>query len=124
MHIYSFEKLEVWTPVRDLCADIYKVTNAFSTEEKFGLVSQKRRASVSIASCIAEERSRIDKKDQSHIHTVSFSAAPELLNQLILSYPLIFITKNQLHEAGVKIEPITKGLSNLKRSTLKSQTSE
>ena len=111
MHIYSFEKLEVWKLARDLCVYIYKVTSGF--------VSQMRRASISIASNIAEGSSRMSKKDQSHFYTISFSSTIELLNQLIISHALTFITENQLQEARLKIEPITKGLSNLKRSTLK-----
>ena len=113
MHIYSFEKLEVWKLARDLCVYIYKLTTTFPTDEKFGLVSQMRRASISIASNIAEGSSRMSKKDQSHFYTISFSGKIELLNQLIINHALIFIKESRL-----KIEPITKGLSNLKRSTL------
>jgi four helix bundle protein len=118
MHIYSFEKLEVWKLARDLCVYIYKLTTTFPGEEKFGLVSQMRRASISIASNIAEGSSRMSKKDQSHFYTVSFSSTIELLNQLIISHTLTFMTANELQESRLKIEPITKGLSNLKRSTL------
>src|SRR5450432_2818832 len=103
MHIYSFEKLEVWKLARDLGVYIYKLTNAFPTEEKFGLVSQMRRASISIASNIAEGSSRMSKKDQSHFYTVSFSSTIELLNQLIISHALTFITENQLQELRLKI---------------------
>ena len=35
MHLYSFEKLEVWKLAGDFCVYIYKVTNAFPTDEKF-----------------------------------------------------------------------------------------
>jgi four helix bundle protein len=118
MYIYSFEKLEVWKLARDLCVYIYKLTNTFPTEEKFGLISQMRRAGISIASNIAEGSSRLSKKDQSHFYTISFSSTIELLNQLIISHALTFITENQLQKSRLKIEPITKGLSNLKRSTL------
>jgi len=118
MHIYSFEKLEVWKLAGDLCVYIYKLTSKFPTEKKFGLVSQMRRASVSIANNIAEGSSRMSKKDQSHFYTISFSSTIELLNQLIISHALTFINQNELEETRLKIKPITKGLSNLKRSTL------
>ena len=78
-----------------------------------------RRASVSIASNIVERPSRMSKKDQSHFYTISFSGTIELLNQLIISHALTFITENQLQESRLELEPITKGLSNLKRLTLK-----
>ena len=118
MHIYSFEKLEVWKLARDFCVYIYKLTHAFPTEEKFGLVSQMRRASISIASNIAEGSSRMSKKDQSRFYTISFSSTIELLNQLIISHALILINEGELQESRLKIEAITKALSNLKRSTL------
>jgi four helix bundle protein len=118
MHIYSFEKLEVWKLAKDLCVHIYKLTSKFPPEEKFGLVSQMRRASVSIASNIAEGSSRMSQKDQSHFYTVAFSSTIELLNQLIISHALTFINEEALKESRLKIESITKGLSNLKRSTL------
>ncbi len=63
MCIYSFEKLEVWKPVSDVCVYIYKWTTTVPTGEKFGLVSQMRRASVSIAGNIEEGGSRMSKKD-------------------------------------------------------------
>lgn len=122
MHIYSFEKLEVWKLAKDLCVYIYKLTGTFPNDEKFGLVSQMRRASVSIASNIAEGSSRMSKKDQSHFYTISFSSTIELLNQLIISHALAFLNEDELQESRLKIEPITKGLSNLKRSTLNPST--
>ena len=118
MYIYSFEKLEVWRLAKDLCIYIYKLTGKFPSEEKFGLVSQMRRASISIASNTAEGSSRISKKEQSHFYTMAFSSTIELLNQLIISQALLFIYEEELQESRLKIEPITKGLSNLKRSTL------
>lgn len=117
MYIYSFEKLEVWKLAKDLCVYIYKLTGKFPPEEKFGLVSQMRRASVSTASNKAEGSSRISKKEQSHFYTIAYSSTIELLNQLIISHELAFITGDELVELRLRIEPITGGLSNLKRST-------
>ncbi|MEP6950977.1 MAG: four helix bundle protein [Ginsengibacter sp.] len=118
MYSYSFEKLEVWKLAKDLCVYIYRLTAKFPSEEKFGMVSQMRRASVSIASNTAEGSSRMSKKDQSHFYTIAFSSTIELLNQLIISHALSFIYEDELEESRLKIEPITKGLSSLKRSTL------
>lgn len=50
MKLFSFEKLKVWQKARQLSIIIYKSTKAFPDEEKFGLVSQMRRCSVSISS--------------------------------------------------------------------------
>lgn len=128
MYTYSFEKLDVWRLAKDLCVDIYRITNIFPSEEKFGLVSQMRRAAISIASNIAEGSSRMSRKDQSHFYTIAYSSAVELLNQLIIAFELNFLKENELIEVRIKIEPITGKLSKMKQhstniSTLNPQPS-
>ena len=121
MYEYSFEKLEVWKLAKDLCVYIYQLTKKLPDDERFGLTSQMRRAAISIASNIAEGSSRVSSKDQSHFYTIAFSSTMELLNQLIISKDLKFISEEGLEEGRLKIEQITKRLSNLKRSTLNSK---
>ena len=116
MYVYSFERLEVWKTAKELCVYIYQLTSQFPSEEKFGLVSQMRRASISIASNIAEGGSRTSKNDQAHFYTIAYSSAIELLNQLIICQSLSFISDEKLKQARLMIEPITGGLSNLKKA--------
>jgi four helix bundle protein len=66
LKIYAFEKLECWQLARQLAVWIYKITLNFPREEKFGIISQMRRAGVSIAANLAEGTSRSTKKDQAH----------------------------------------------------------
>lgn len=94
MKTYSFEKLECWQSARQLAVWIFKNTIGYPAEEKYGMVSQMRRASVSIASNIAEGTSRISKKEQSHFSTISYSSSIELLNDLIISHDLKYYLKN------------------------------
>lgn len=64
MRVFSVEKLNVWQKSRQLSVTIYNATKEFPSEEKFGLISQMRRCSVSISSNIAEgtgRHSSIDK---------------------------------------------------------------
>ena len=72
MFEYSFEKLEVWKESIKLVKLIYSITNQFPLEEKFGLVSQFRRASISISSNLAEGTSRITNKDKAHFTIISY----------------------------------------------------
>ncbi len=53
MYIFSFEKLEVWLEAKEFSKCVYEITTHFPDTEKFGLISQLRRASISIASNIA-----------------------------------------------------------------------
>ncbi|REH52402.1 four helix bundle protein [Tenacibaculum gallaicum] len=65
MKIYSFEKLEVWRESISLTKYIYSLTDSFPINENFGLTSQLRRATVSIASNLAEGTVRKSNKDKS-----------------------------------------------------------
>ena len=49
MKLFSFEKLVVWQESRQLAVSIYKTTKSLPTDERFGLVSQMHRCSVSIS---------------------------------------------------------------------------
>jgi four helix bundle protein len=64
MKIYSFEKLVVWQESVELVKDVYRITKNFPSEEKFGLISQLRRVTVSISSNLAEGTSRKTNKDK------------------------------------------------------------
>jgi four helix bundle protein len=114
MHIYSFEKLEVWNESKEFTKSIYKLTSTFPDSEKFGLVSQLRRASVSICSNVAEGSARKSYKDKAHFTTMAFSSTVEVLNQLILSFELDFIKENDYLKLRQDIESVTSKLNGLR----------
>ena len=118
MYTYSFEKLNVWQQARGLTKEIYMVTNNFPAEEKFGLVSQMRRASISVGSNIAEGSSRKTEKDQAHFYTTAYSSLVELLNQLILSFDLEFLSEEKYTELRNSIELISNQINKLRNSLL------
>ena len=60
---FHFEKLTVWKDAMELVTTIYRLTRAFPTDEQFGMVSQLRRAAVSVSANIAEGRGRYHRKD-------------------------------------------------------------
>ena len=119
MKVYSFEKLECWQQARQLAVWIYQVTLNFPPEEKFGLISQMRRAAISIASNIAEGTSRKTAKDQSHFSTISYSSTIELLNDLIIANDLKFLAQEQYMEGREKIEKQTLLIAGLRKSQQK-----
>ena len=119
MHIYAFEKLQVWQDAREFSVFIYKLTSAFPSEEKFGLISQIRRACISIASNIAEGSARKSAKDQANFYQMAYSSTLEVLNQLIISTDLQFISDDHLNVCREKIESISNKLNALRNSILR-----
>jgi four helix bundle protein len=111
MKIYAFEKLEVWKAYIELVKCVYRITDTFPSDEKFGLISQLKRASISIASNLSEGTSRSTNKDKAHFTTMSFSSVMEVLNQLIISKELNFISENDYILVRNKIEKITNMLN-------------
>lgn len=114
---YSFENLEVWQTSRKLVNDIYQVISTFPQDEKFGLTSHLRRASISVSSNIAEGSTRWSKKDQSRFYEIAFGSLIEVLNQLILATDLKFLQENQLTTLRAKIDPIGRMSNGLYPST-------
>ncbi len=114
MYTYSFEKLDVWIEAKALSKNIYIITNEFPLDEKFGLTSQLKRASISICSNIAEGSARKTNKDKAHFTIMAFSSAVEVLNQIIIAHDLDFIDLKQYTSLREQIESITNKLNALR----------
>ena len=83
--IYSFRDLKVWQNGIKIAKEIYTLTGELPKEEMFGLVSQMRRAAVSISSNIAEGRGRSTRKDFCQFLHVALGSLSELETQLIIA---------------------------------------
>ena len=116
---YAFENLEVWQKSRKLVKSVYQLTSTFPIEEKFGLTSQIRRASISVSSNIAEGSTRWSRKDQARFYEIAFGSLIEILNQTILASDLKFIQDDSLINIRVEINSIGRMLNSLYRSTQK-----
>ncbi|MNK62376.1 hypothetical protein D3C87_815560 [compost metagenome] len=114
MYTYSFEKLTVWIEAKEFTKNVYSLTSKFPDSERFGLTSQLRRASVSICSNIAEGSSRNSFKDKAHFTTIAFGSAVEVLNQLIISFELGFISETEYFSSRSRLECITNKLNALR----------
>ena len=119
MKQFSFEKLDVWKLTKDFTVDLYRATQSFPDTEKFGLVTQLRRATVSISSNIAEGSSRRGQKDQARFYEIAFSSAIEVINQLILSRDLGYMKVETYTALREKLEVITAKLNRLHESVSK-----
>ncbi|WP_300598785.1 four helix bundle protein [Niabella sp.] len=116
---FSFEKLEVWQRAKVLAGKIYKETEVFPAEEKYGLVSQMRRAAVSVCANIAEGTTRQTAKDQAYFTTVSYGSLMELFSHLAIAADLGYVPTAELDEYRAAVQTLSVKLSNLKSAQLK-----
>ena len=116
-NMHRFKELAIWKLSREFCSDIYEVTTTFPETEKFGIINQLRRASISVPSNIAEGCSRKSNKDFSRFLEIAIGSMYELETQLLISNDLGFITKEKAQELIKKLNGIIKMTSKFK-STL------
>ena len=103
--------LKVWQASIQLVKDIYIVTATFPNEEMYGLVSQMRRAAVSIPSNIAEGAARAGTKEFIHFLGIARGSLSELETQLHISRELGYVRNAQ--DVDVRIEEIFRMLTGL-----------
>ncbi len=94
--ITDFHELEVYRLAEDLANWIYEITDRFPTEEKYGLISQLRRAAISIGGNLAEGFGRyFFKENKLHCYYARGSLL-EVRSYLLFSRRRNLITKEQL----------------------------
>ncbi len=98
MYVQSFKQLTVWQRSIEMVKELYKVTEQFPKSELYGLVSQMRRAGVSIPSNIAEGYKRKNIREYIQFLSIADASAAELETQIIISkdlYPQIVFQKSE-----------------------------
>ena len=112
----SYRDLIVWQKSIELAKQLYQLTSRFPNEEKFGLVSQIRRAAVSVPSNIAEGQARNTTGEFVQFISHAEGSAAELDTQLLLSVELGFLKEAEAAPASSLIEEIRRMLNGLRRS--------
>lgn len=115
--IQSFTDLEVWREAHKLVLLVYELTKDFPKEEIFGLVSQLRRAAVSITSNIAEGFSRRSSKEKLQFYSMARGSLTELQNQLLIARDVKYITEKTFRQASEQSIVAHKLLNAFMRST-------
>jgi four helix bundle protein len=103
---YGFYRLEVWQRGMDLVNDIYSLTKEFPNEEKFGLISQLRRAAVSVVLNIAEGSMRRSKKDFASFVRISLGSLMEVVTCLEIALNQKYLHLSEYEGVAEKIQEV------------------
>ena len=117
--VNSFKDLIVWQKSHEMTLKIYKITLTFPIEEKFGIVSQMRRAAYSVSANIVEGHSRNSKKEFLHFLNIAKGSLEELKYFIILSKDLGYLKKEIATELEEKTDEISKILYSFTKSLKK-----
>ena len=97
----SHTKLDVFKVTKDFVLICYKETKPFPTEEKFGMISQIRRAALSVHLNVAEGCSRKSVAERKRFYEIARGSIIEVDTALDVAVNLNYITKEHLQELGV-----------------------
>jgi four helix bundle protein len=116
----NFRKLHVWERAHLLTLWIYKVTKAFPKEERYGLISQMRRAGASIPTNIAEGCVRTKGTEFGRFLEIALGSASELEYLLVLVRDLHMITSSDYEALSNEVIEIKRMLTSFIK-TLKAE---
>jgi four helix bundle protein len=108
--MHNYKELNIWKDAIKLVSEIYLITSKFPKQEQFGLTNQIRRASVSIASNIAEGSARKSNLDFSRYLTIAIGSLYELQTQLLIAFNLGYLSSEEHSEIEMKFDVLNKML--------------
>ena len=115
------EKLEAWAKGIDFVVAVYKATDTFPNDERYGLISQIRRASVSISANIAEGAGRRSQKEFAHFLSNSQGSASEVATELIIANRLGYLDDITFQELLKQLDRIGRLITGLVRHLFRVQ---
>lgn len=113
--MHNYRELDVWKRSRGLVKEVYLITKQLPKEELFGLTSQIRRSVISIPSNIAEGAGRSTDKDFAQFLSIGLGSSYELETQILVSFDLGFIPKEDCDRVVNETIEIQKMIFNLRR---------
>ena len=117
--LFPHEKLDTWRLAKALAVRVYLLTSSFPKDERFGLVDQIRRASVSVMFNLAEGCGRTSARDQAHFSQIAFGSLLELDAQHQLALDLGFLNADDYQDIRHSVLELIKKISALRTSQLK-----
>jgi four helix bundle protein len=115
-HIKSYRDLDAWQLAMKVVVEIYRVTKAFPSDEKFGLTAQLRRAAVSIPSNVAEGHNRLGPGEFRRFVSIARGSVGEVETQIAVALALGFIAADEITMPSSQLDRLSKMLFALYRS--------
>ena len=111
--IEGFQNLTTWQKAYELALEIYKMTKGFPKDEQYGLISQIRRAAISVSANISEGYERQYRKEYIQFLMIAKGSLGELETYLLFSRDLGYISIKEyesIHEKRQEVGKLLKGL--------------
>jgi|WetSurSiteA1Bulk_404760.scaffolds.fasta_scaffold138467_1 four helix bundle protein len=118
--VRSYKDLVAWQKAMALVIEVYRASQEFPKEEIFGLMSQTRRAAVSIPSNIAEGHARTSKKEFQYFLSNASGSLAELETQLVMAHQLAYIDETTINHLLARLWEVARILNRLLSSLRKS----
>ena len=115
MQIRSYKDLQVWRRGLDLCSLVYRFSAELPPDERYGLVSQMRRAAVSVPANIAEGHQRSSTKDYLRFLSIASGSLAEVETLIELASRLYSIRVTSIEELVGQADELGKMLRSLQR---------
>ena len=106
--MHNLQELKIWHKAVELTVQVYTASADFPKEEKYGLTSQIRRASVSIASNISEGAGRNSDGEFVHFWGIANGSSYELQTQLTLANKLALLSSEVIAPMLSEIDSLQK----------------
>jgi four helix bundle protein len=114
--MHNFRQLNIWKDSMQLAKAVYLLTNNFPNNEKYGLISQINRASISVPSNIAEGSSRSSNKEFRHFLSIALGSLFELETQVVLSQELRYMELEASETLISKIIQLQKMIATFRKA--------
>jgi four helix bundle protein len=109
----NFKELKVWEKAHQWVLDVYRITGSFPAEERFGLISQLRRAAASVPANIAEGCGRETERELARFLSIAAGSACEAEYHLLLARDLGCLNEGIHREVDQRINEVKRMLNSL-----------
>jgi four helix bundle protein len=116
VNMKKVEEIDVFKLSHSLTLEVFEITKTFPEEEKFGLISQMRRAAYSIPMNLMEGAHRLGSKEYRQFVGIAKGSAGEIKYQLLLVKDLKYISEDHYSNLKQKYERVSQMLTKLARS--------